>query len=316
MDTMNRIVILNTPEVPVFGTHLFHVKKLCEGFRWNGLDVVEVNALDELNQINLCENDFIYISNHIINGTDDPMFCRSSVLVERLLGFIAYKKCIPILWFWHSFVDNPLMGVLRDRYILTGEHFRSKPKSAPHILAWDVQNRTNNYVPSTFSAAIHPDKIGSFSRSNTFMSNFVGCSYKAEWLDLLMKRPNEKHHVTITPPHISEEDRVSSFLNSVTSLGFHSQTNIDNSVVVERVFEGLAYGNVVVSDNPCCKEMTDGIIEFVDSYDSLVDLLHKSWYDRDYRTSKQVMGMEWCRQHGTYKPVASAFLEKAGEING
>lgn len=316
INIMNRIVILNTPEVPCAGTLLFHVKKLCEGFRWNGLDVVEVNTLDELNQIGLCEKDFIYISNHFINGTDYPTFYRSSVLLERLLNFIADKKCIPILWFWHAFIDDPLMKILGNRYILTGEHFRRKPTMPSHVFCWDIQNRSNNYVPSTFSAAIHPDKIGSFSRSNTFMSNFVGCSYKTEWLDLLSKRPNEKHHVIITPPHVPEKDRVSSFLNSVTSLGFHAQPNIDNSVVVERVFEGLAYGNVVVSDNPCCKEMTDGIIEFVDSYDSLVDLLHKAWYDIDYRTKKQSMGMEWCRQYGTYKPVASAFLKKAGEING
>ena len=313
---MERIIIVNTPEIPVFGTHLFHVKKLCEGFRWNDIDVIEVNSIHDLSTINLNEKDFIYISNHVINGTDDPMFYRLSPLVESLLGYLAQKKCIPIFWFWHSIIGNEVMNSLGGRYILTGEDFRSKPKTPSHIKTWDIQKTINNYVPSTFSAAIHPDKIGTFSRTETSLSNFVGCSYKLEWLHSLMNRTNEKHLIQITPPHISERERVDTFLDSVTSMGFHSQTNIDNGVVVERVFEGLAYGNVVVSDNPCSKEMTDGIIEYVDSFETLVDLLHKAWYDVDYRTEKQRLGMLWCKEHGTYKPVAHRFIVKANQLNG
>ncbi len=312
---MKRIIILNTPEMPVAGTHLFHAKKLCEGFAWNGLDVVEINNISDLDGITLNDEDFVYISNHVINGTDDPMFSKSSPLVESLLYYLAQKKCIPIFWFWHPFINNEQMNILKGRYILTGEDFRLKPKSPPHIKAWEIQNKIRNYVPSTFSAAIHPDKIGTFNRSETSMSNFIGCSYKQEWLHSLLNRQGEKHHVKITPPFITEEERINTFLDSVTSLGFHSQANIDNSVVVERVFEGLAYGNVVISDNPCCKVMTDGIIEYVDSYESLIDLIHRAWYDKDYRRKKQIEGMNWCRNHGTYKPVALKFIEKAGEIN-
>lgn len=316
---MNRIIILNTPEVPIFGTHLFHVKKLCEGFKWNGIDVIEINTLENLHNIDLNDKDFIYLSNYIINGTEDPLisnFLKSNDLVEKLLNYFFEKKCIPIFWFWHSFIDNPLMDILEGRYILTGEHFRSKPSSLFHSKAWDLQHRIDNYVPSTFSAAIHPDKIGTFARNEKFLSNFVGCSYKTEWLNKLKERLNENHCITITPPHILEENRINSFLNSVTSLGFHSEANINNSVVVERVFEGLAYGNVVISDNPCCKIMTDGIVEYADSYENLIDLIHKAWYNKAYRIHKQTLGMQWCKQHGTYKPVAYNFIKKAGEING
>jgi hypothetical protein len=315
---MNRIIILNTPEVPIFGTHLFHVKKLCEGFKWNGIDVIEINTLENLHNIDLNDKDFIYLSNYIINGTEDPLisnFLKSNDLVEKLLNYFFEKKCIPIFWFWHSFIDNPLMDILKGRYILTGEHFRSKPSSLFHSKAWDLQHRIDNYVPSTFSAAIHPDKIGTFARNEKFLSNFVGCSYKTEWLNKLMLRDNESHSIVITPPFISEEKRVNSFLDSVTSLGFHAEANITNNVVIERVFEGLAYGNVVISDNPWCTNMTDGIIEYVNSYESLIDLIHKAWYNKDYRINKQKMGMKWCKQYGTYKSVAYNFIQKADEIN-
>ena len=316
---MNRLIVLNTPEVPIFGTHLFHVKKLCEGFKWNGIEVIEINNIETLNFINLNYKDFVYLSNYIINGTENPLvskFLKSTDYIEKLFNYFFQKKCIPIFWFWHSFIDNPVMNILGGRYILTGEHFRSKPKSEFHLKAWEIQSKINNYVPSTFSAAIHPDKIGTFNRNEKFLSNFVGCSYKQDWLNKLMLMDNKSHSIIITPPHISEENRVNSFLESVTSLGFHSEANIDNCVVVERVFEGLAYGNVVISDNFCCKEMTDGIVEYVDSYEKLIDLIHKAWYDKEYRINKQKLGTEWCKQYGTYKPVAYNFIKKAGEING
>lgn len=311
---MNRLVVLNTPEFPVFGTHLFHVQKLAKGFEWNGLETLVVESWQQLNEIGLCETDFIYLSNHLLNGTDDPTHSRPNPVVSVYLEYIGSTGAIPILWFWHSAIDTQILEPLNGKFILTGEHFRRKPKTPSHATCWDIQTKIENYVPSTFAAAIHPDNIGTFKRNELKKASFVGKYYQSDWLNKLSnEKPNETM-ITATPPFISEEDRIGHFTNSVVCLGFHADTNIDNFLLTERVFEGMAMGNVVISDNPCCEEVTDGAVDFVDSYDTMVTLIDKAWNDIDYRKQKQEESMNWCRSHGTYFPVAKSFIEKVSEL--
>ena len=91
---MKRIIILNTPEVPIFGTHLFHVKKLCEGFKWNGIDVIEINTLESLYSINLNDKDFVYSSNYINCMNEVMIVLRKALfkLQDIYYKYILYPK--------------------------------------------------------------------------------------------------------------------------------------------------------------------------------------------------------------------------------
>ena len=73
-------------------------------------------------------------------------------------------------------------------------------------------------------------------------------------------------------------------------------------------------GNVVISDAPYCEEVTDGAVDFVDSYDTMISLIDKAWNDAEYRREKQKKSISWCREHGTYFPVAKSFIDKANEL--
>lgn len=311
---MKRFIILNTPEFPVFGTHFFHAQKLGKGFEWNGLETLVVNSWHKLHEIGLCETDFIYLSSHLLNGTDDPTYSRPNPVANLYLEYIGSTGAIPILWFWHSYINTQMLEPLNNKFILTGEHFRRKPKTPSHATCWDIQTKVENYVPSTFAAAIHPDKIGTFERNEIKKASFVGRYYQPEWLNRLSNEKLGEVMITATPPFISEEDRISHFTNSVVCLGFHCPVIRDNFVLTERFFEGMAMGNVVISDAPYCEEVTEGAVNFVDSYDTMISLIDKAWNDVDYRKQKQKQCMNWCREHGTYLPVAKKFIEKASEL--
>ena len=106
------------------------------------------------------------------------------------------------------------------------------------------------------------------------------------------------------------------FCDSVTCLGFHNDFNIQNSVITERVFEGLSLGNVVVSDNPACVEATDGLVQFVSTFDELLFEVDHWWNDVEKRKERQQLGMKWASNHGTYKHVANRFIETSEKLWG
>ena len=228
-----------------------------------------------------------------------------------MIHLLKNLDCVFILWFFHDIANKQEMPFLK-RWILTGEHFRNEPITSPHKLFWEMQKSMSNYVPLTFAAAFDPQEIGKFNRTETIPASFVGHRYQIDWCEKLQTDHNAL--IKYTPPFISEQERIEAYLSSVVSLGFHSENNAKNSVLVERVFEGLALGNVVVSDNPACEESTDGIVKFVDSYESLCEEVLRFWSDKSLRNSKQKAGMEWCKHHGTYAAVSKSFIDKARSI--
>lgn len=315
---MKRLVIVNTPECPIIWTQIFHVQKISKGFEWNGLEVLFVESWKQLKEIGLCETDFVYLANHFafLKTDMDMESLKSNPVIYLYLEYIGSVGAIPILWFWHLLIDTQILEPLKGKFILTGENFRQKPKTSEHTLYWNIQNKINNYVPSTFAAAIHPNDIGTFKRNEFKKVSFVGSvPYQGMWLNKLLREMSSETMFTISgKPFISEENRIKHFLDSVVCLGFHAEANISNSVLVERVFEGMALGNVVISDNPCCTEVTNGNVEFVDSYETMLTVIDKAWNDIEYRKKKQKESMNWCRDHGTYLPVAKLFIDKAREL--
>lgn len=298
-NSLNRIIMLNTPELPVIGTLYFQVMKFMSAFRVHGYTLAEAKTLDELLMMSPKSGDFVYVSDHGLSRSDQE--------VTRAFEKIRDLDCTFILWFYHNHIHRLPMP---KKWILTGEHFRNLPKSKEHAAIWNIQNGLENYVPMTFATAILPEDIGRYSRNEILRASFVGAPYQVEWCQNLVTQ-NNGVLVRYTPPFISEEDRLRIYLSSVVTLGFHSENNSLNSVLVERVFEGLALGNVVVSDNPACEDFTDGNVKYVSSLDEVKYQIDRVWNDPIERQERQKSGMEWCRKNGTYVNVSMAFIEKS-----
>jgi hypothetical protein len=302
----NRIILLNTIEFPCPGSHLLHAKKLLSSFETQGLEFGEIGPSQSDELIELGHGDIVYISDHGLS-TSGPSQLQIEAL-ERL----AKQGVFPIFWFWHKYCDL-LTGIFGDRWILTGEHLRSKIVLPSHSEYSSISAASPNFVPSRFASSLRASEIGATPRKVLHNASFVGHRYQRQ-LNRKLQLTLPKVKVVYTPPFISEQFRISLFTGSHIVLGWHSGPNISNGNVVERVFEGLAFGSVVITDNPFALEATDGNVLFADTYAQTKEYFQRVIGDDKFRSSLQANGVAWAKAHGTYESVAASFVERINSL--
>jgi hypothetical protein len=289
-----RIYLVTLDLLPCPGSHYLHTRKFLEAFAFLGYEYGEINRESQIHGVT--SSDIVYISNHGLDRSEE---------VLQLISQFGSRKANYILWFWHDYIDiaDAFFG---DRYVLTGEHFHHKPVLEEHVHRWNIQQSLDCYIPLTFASKLTPEVIGTFPRKEKYLAHFVGANYKKSW-NYGLKLEFRSIKIVNTPPFISEQERQDIFLSSGVALGWHSPANIQNHVVVERVFEGLAYGNFVISDTPTAHEITDGIAETAVSYLQTREWLQRFKKDKKFRVMKQELGYKWAKSKGTYTSVARNF---------
>lgn len=297
-----KFCIINTPEMPTPGTHYMTTSKFASGFARLGFEVCEIKTNQELLSLPNDNGTILMISNHGIEIDWDK---------KRLEIFSHLTNVTKILWFFHSYLIKTNLDVPFNNWILTGEHFHMPPKVELHSSLYRFQETLKNYHPLTFMSYMDPEKVGTHPRGPiVWDAQFVGSAYKTEWLS---KIPN--CYARTVAMSTTEEDRIKSFLSSHCALGFHSDNNILNSVVVERVPEALSYGAVCLSDNPAAVNFTDGVVELVQSLEELKDRINFYKTNEEAAERKRVSGYEWVKTKGTYKHLAQSFLNKMKELD-
>ena len=296
---MNKFYIINTPSLPILGNFWHTVRKFTSGFSHLNFEIFIINDDSILNCIEDSSDNFFFIGNHGLSNNEYPQ------TIEKLKTF---PKTAKIFWFFHDFfIKNKDINL--GKRILTGEHFLKEPLVPHHKKCYDFQQSIDYYYPLTFLSYIPINTIGTLKRKEIWDAQFVGAYYKTEWTSQL-----KNCFIRNTAPEISEEERINSFLSSYVSLGFSADDNIKNNVVTERVAEGISFGNVVLSDNPVATEWTDGIVEYVSSFE---DLKNKIQYYKDNKEAflkKQKDGYNWSKEKGTYTHLAQQFINKVSKI--
>lgn len=296
-----KFYIVNTPEMPTPGTHYFTTSKFASGFGKLGFKVCEIKTNQEISTIPDENDTILMISNHGIEIDFDR---------KRLEIFSHLTKATKILWFFHSYMIKTNIDIPFNNWILTGEHFHSEPKLESHLTLYNFENTIKNHHPLTFSSYMDPEKVGSFKRGPMIWdAQFVGSPYKTSWLTQI---PN--CYARTTALSTNEEDRIKSFLCSHCALGFHSDANILNSVVVERVPEALSHGTVCLSDNPAAVGFTDGVVELVQSFDEVKEKIKFYKFNKEAAEKKRIAGYKWVKTKGTYKHLAQSFFNKMKEL--
>jgi len=85
----------------------------------------------------------------------------------------------------------------------------------------------------------------------------MGGGYKMDWI------PHEfsgLYHRVIFDNYLSYTDRRSIYLSSIFALGFQSEENIRTGHLSQRIFEGMAYGCIVLCNNTYADEFKDNIV--------------------------------------------------------
>jgi hypothetical protein len=293
---MNKFYIINTPSLPILGNFWHTVRKFTSGFSHLNFEIFVVNDDSAFESINDSSNNFFFIGNHGLSSNQYPQ------TIDKLKVF---PNTIKIFWFFHDFfIKNKDINL--GKRILTGEHFLKEPSLPNHKKCYDFQKSIDYYHPLTFLSYISIEKIGTLKRNEIWDAQFVGAYYKTEWTSQL-----NNCFIRNTAPEISEEERINSFLCSYSSLGFSANDNIKNNVVTERVAEGISFGNVVLCDNPVATEWTDGIVEYVSSFEDLKNKIDFYKNNKEAFSKKQKDSYNWSKQKGTYTHLAQQFIAKS-----
>jgi hypothetical protein len=294
---MKYIYLINTKLLPCPYTHYNTTRKLCYGFESNGYIFREIKSIVEIDS-NV--ESFSVVSNHGL--------ANSLIAIDEIHRLNEIKKNVIIGWAFHEFFyDNPLLKNLKQ-LILTGEHFHKKPYAIQHRKYFDLQKLTKNYVPWTFCSYFN-DFEGALNNQRSYKSCFIGSPYKINWL-----RKIKNSYINYQPNSISEKERVSVYFSSYVCLGFHSEINILNNVVVERVAEGLSAGCIVLSDNPAAVDFTHGSAIYTNDYNKL-DYLITKYSNKQLDYFERVgSGIKWAKDVGNYSYVAKQFINKSKEL--
>ena len=286
------VFLMNSPELPTPGTHFYTTSKFVNSFKYHGYNVSEAKTLESIT-----DNSIVMLSNHGMDNIDKGF---------NALKFLANKfpNAIYICWFYHKYYNE----IPFKKFVITGEHFHKKPVLQGHIDCWNLQNKINNYVPLTFSSSLFPEQIGSFNRNELINGCFIGSAYKPNWVNNL---PNIFY---VTGNNLPENQRIQAFLSSKIAFGFHADDNIKNNVVVERVFEGMAYGCVVISDTKTASDITDNIVQYASTEDEFKKIYERLLNNDDERKTLQKRGYEWIKQNGLYVHVTQKFIDKFNEL--
>ena len=316
--------ILDHPLLPTPYNHRFFVEKFAEGFTHHGFEVRVVDRLDAIRSPG-----FVMISNHdcfqgwangrlrrLLSGPGPlqpgtrltaPIGRRGRERVARKLArrLRGLDGVVVIAWSWHP--DSALLESLELPVIFAGESYWEEPQGEGQRQWRSFNKRHPNALPIEFAAAVDPKQIGEGCANEAIDCSFVGsAAYKPDWQRAFAAEP--RNRIIGTPPYISEAERLEVLRNSKVLLGLHSDSNIANALPVERVYEGLAFGAVVISDNPAAVGATDGIARYAPSLEEARRLVDSVLSNERERMELRDRGLEFARHRGTYAHREAPFI--------
>lgn len=289
---MRTIALVNTPECPCPGTHNAACMEFLEGFTSFGFTVGEALTIDAC-----IGNDILLLSSHVVSKT----------FLDRLND--VCPNSIFILWYYHNYKDI----IPFKKFIVTGEQFYKEPRLESHKKFHTYNISIPNFVPLLLRANEDPDRIGNYPKSYEINGCFMGSPYGTDYVKDLSNIVYHDINRSGLLPYVKRRDI---HLKSRIGFGFHHPDNILNYHVTQRVFEALAYGCVVLSDNPAAAEMTGGVVEYVASKAEFLDRYNFYLSYPEECKKKEAQGYEWSRMYGTNRYAASLFLNKIKELWG
>jgi len=159
-----------------------------------------------------------------------------------------------------------------------------------------LKSKVNNH-PLLLRANDSPEKIGKYNRNDKYMFCYMGCDYFPECKPT--KYSGFYHGTKDHKKYLNYNARKNIYLSSTFALGFQSYENIKSEHVSQRIYEGLAYGCVVLTNSqPACIQ-TQGICVYVTSKNDIEDKIKYYLQHPDEIKKKQEKGYEFIKKMGT-----------------
>lgn len=229
---------------------------------------------------------------------------------KREIFDVIAQKCpnsIFICWYWRDLSFTPFKKML-----YTGQYYLWLHKLKYEIADYNYSIHPL-FVPLKLRADDSPSLIGTYERNVVRDYCFMGGGYRMDWIP---ENYTGIYHRVIWDNYLSYEDRRQIYLSSTFAFGFQAEENIRTGHLSQRIFEGMAYGCIVLCDNPYVSEYTDDIVVYVSSKEDLIEKMNYYKTHPDIIKRKQKEGYEWVKKYGTNRLSCNVFLEKIYDVFG
>lgn len=268
---MKDIFILDCPEISCPLVMIYVFTEFCGCLRRRGNNVKIIKQLSEIH------NDCIVLMGNYFHAPNP---------VELL--YKQAPNAIYLGWYWHG----------RDVSTLKNfTHIYENYKNIERDGRIRFLSKIPNSIPLLLRADEDPKDIGSYKRIVTRDYCYMGCPYCQEFI------PTSPftgiYHYGGWKKYLSYNERRDIYLSSTFALGFQSQSNIDNEHVSQRIYEGMAYGCVVLTNSQPAVDQTNGVPILFTSKHDLEEKMHYYLDHPEELKKKQEDGYEFVRKYGT-----------------
>jgi hypothetical protein len=292
--TKRDIVILDTPEISCPAVLLFIFSELCGYFKRRGHNVNCINTISELK-----DNNVVFMGNtfHVKNPCE-------------LLNNQA-PNAVYIGWYWRDIDVSSLKYFIHTYEDVYNIYFDSN-----RVGEFVRLTTLKNSVPLLLRANDEPCLIGNYERKVERDYCYMGWCYN-ELLQLLPNREEFKgfcHGVINHNEYLNYEDRKKIYLSSMFALGVQSDLDIRSEKVTQRIYEGLAYGCIVLTNSKAACEQTNNIAVYVSSKDDVEKTMRYYKENPHVILEKQQQGYEFTKRLGTNELSMQKFKDKFSKL--
>jgi hypothetical protein len=278
---MRKIVLLNCPEIGMHLAFLYACTEACDAFKRMGYAVHIVSSISELT------NDCI-----VFLGNDIHVLNPAILLAQQA------PRAIYIGWYWNEQDVRQL-----PYFVHTHENKLKRNVELKYFESNAVK------VPFLLRANDDPELIGTYPKVIERHYCYMGYKYNPEMVPSRPKYTGYYHGTHDHTKFLNYETRKRIYLSSTFALGFQSKANADEQHVSQRIYEGLAYGCVVLSNSQAACDQTDGIVEFVSSRQDIEQKMDYYLKNHDAYLAKQSAGYHFIKtRDGTNHAVAQSFI--------
>lgn len=277
---MRDIVLLNCPEIECPNVLIYVFIELCQAFIERNYNFKIIQNINEITN-----NCLVFMGDTIKNPN-----------IVSILNNIA-PEAVYIGWYWHQINASAL-----KYFIYTYENMLN-PDNRVKFFKMKVNN-----CPLLLRAPENPELVGTYKKNILYDYCYMGWKYKPEFVPSKAHFKGIYHGVTDHKFFLHHSMRKEIYLSSIFALGFQSDKNISDKHVSQRIFEGLAYGCIVLSNSiPAC-EQTNNIVIYINSKEDLENKMRFFKAKPELIKQKQLEGYEFIKKYGTNHYAIDNFI--------
>ena len=269
---MPEIVLLNCPEIGMHIAFMYACIEACHAFKRMGYAVRIAKSILELS-----DNCIVFLGNAIHVPNPAIMLARQA------------PRAVYIGWYWNEQDVRQL-----PHFIHTYEN-KLNPKAS---LTYFRSRASIVRVPFLLRANDDPALIGTYPKRIVRHYCYMGYRYSPEMVPSSPKYTGCYYGTKNPTLFLNYETRKRIYLSSMVALGFQSKSNADEQHVSQRIYEGLAYGCIVLSNSEAARDQTDGIVEFVSSRREIENKIDYYLKNPEAYFAKQTAGYNFIKTRG------------------